>query len=185
MKTKDMTYVALFTAVMGALGLVPPIFLSFTPVPITLQTMGVMLAGGILGARLGALSQFIFLCLVAVGIPLLSGGRGGMSVFFSPSAGYLISYIFAAFFIGWTLSKLKTLTFTKVFITNVMFGILLVYAFGIPVQAMLLHIPFWKSLQLSLVYIPGDCIKAIIAAYLITKVRKVVTVTGRSNTASM
>jgi len=50
---------------------------------------------------------------------------------------------------------------------------------------MLLHIPFWKSLQLSLVYIPGDCIKAIIAAYLITKVRKVVTVTGRSNTASM
>nr|WP_323873730.1 biotin transporter BioY [Priestia megaterium] len=60
MKTKDMTYVALFTAIMGALGLVPPIFLSFTPVPITLQPMGVMLSGGILGARLGALSQFLF-----------------------------------------------------------------------------------------------------------------------------
>lgn len=45
MKTKDMTYVALFTAIMGALGLIPPIFLSFTPVPITLQPMGVMLSG--------------------------------------------------------------------------------------------------------------------------------------------
>ena len=47
MKVLDITYVALFAAIMGAMGLVPPIMLSFTPVPITLQTLGVLLAGDV------------------------------------------------------------------------------------------------------------------------------------------
>ena len=66
---------------MGVLGLIPPIALSITPVPITLQSLGVMLAGGLLGSRLGALSQLIFLLIVGVGAPLLAGGRGGLGVF--------------------------------------------------------------------------------------------------------
>lgn len=61
---------------MGVLGLIPPIALAITPVPITLQSLGVMLAGGLLGSRLGALSQLIFLLIVGVGAPLLAGGRG-------------------------------------------------------------------------------------------------------------
>ena len=66
---------------MGVLGLIPPIALSITPVPITLQSLGVMLAGGLLGSRLGALSQLVFLLIVGVGAPLLAGGRGGLGVF--------------------------------------------------------------------------------------------------------
>ena len=46
MKVRDITYISLFAAVMGALGLIPPITLSFTPVPITIQTIGVLLSGG-------------------------------------------------------------------------------------------------------------------------------------------
>jgi len=102
----------------------------------------------------------------------------------SPSAGYIIGYVFAAFFIGWTLSRLKNVTVAKAFAVNVLFGIGLVYVCGIPIQAMQLHIPFLKSLQLSFVYLPGDFIKAAVAAYLITKVRKAVAVPGRSKTAS-
>ena len=49
------------------------------PVPITLQTMGVMLAGSVLGARRGALAVLTFLALVAAGLPLLAGGRGGLA----------------------------------------------------------------------------------------------------------
>ena len=75
-------------------------FLTFTPVPITLQTIGVLLAGGILGARLGAISQIVFLLLVATGLPLLSGGRGGIGVFVGPSAGYLLSYPLTHFALG-------------------------------------------------------------------------------------
>lgn len=77
MNTKNLVFVALFSSIMGVLGLIPPIALAITPVPITLQSLGVMLAGGLLGSRLGALSQLIFLLIVGVGAPLLAGGRGG------------------------------------------------------------------------------------------------------------
>lgn len=60
---KNLVFVALFSSIMGVLGLIPPIALSITPVPITLQSLGVMLAGGLLGSRLGALSQLIFYLL--------------------------------------------------------------------------------------------------------------------------
>ena len=85
MKIQKLAYVSLFAAIMGVLGLMPAIPLGFTPVPITLQTLGVMLAGSVLGARFGpkyaASSQLLFLLLVATGLPLLSGGRGGLGVF--------------------------------------------------------------------------------------------------------
>ena len=53
MKIKNMLYAAMFAAIVAVLGLMPPIPLPFIPVPITLQTMGVMLAGSFLGKRLG------------------------------------------------------------------------------------------------------------------------------------
>ena len=172
MKLKEITYVSMFAAVMGALGLVPPIMLSFTPVPITLQTLGVLLAGGVLGARLGALSQVVFLLLVATGIPILSGGRGGTGVFVSPSAGYLLAYPITAFCIGYLLSRFRTLRLRNVLIINLTFGILLIYSIGIPVQAFMMNIPFLQTVKLSLVYIPGDILKAIIASYLVFRLRK-------------
>lgn len=172
MKVQEMTYIALFTAVMGALGLVPPIMLSFTPVPITLQTLGVLLSGGVLGARLGALSQIVFLLLVAAGIPLLSGGRGGIGVFVGPSAGYLLAYPITAFCIGYLLSRVHTLKLRTVLFTNLSVGIFLIYLIGIPVQAFVMNIPLLQAIKLSVVYIPGDVLKAILASYLVYKLRK-------------
>jgi biotin transport system substrate-specific component len=172
MKIKEITYVALFAAVMGALGLVPPIMLSFTPVPITLQTLGVLLAGGILGARLGAWSMTVFLLIVATGMPLLSGGRGGVGVFVGPSAGYLLSYPLVAFCVGYMLSRFKTLTFKHILFTNLTIGIFLIYLFGIPVQAFIMNIPLFEAIKVSLVYIPGDVMKAILASVLVYRLRK-------------
>ena len=172
MKVKEMTFVALFAAVMGALGLVPPIMLSFTPVPITLQTLGVLLAGGILGARLGGISMALFLLLVAAGAPLLSGGRGGIGVFFGPSAGYLIAYPITAFFIGYLLSRFTTLKLMKILLLNLTAGIFLIYLFGIPVQAFMMNIPLADAIKLSLVYIPGDVLKATLASFLVYRLLK-------------
>ncbi|KAB7705974.1 biotin transporter BioY [Bacillus aerolatus] len=172
MKTKDITYVALFAAVMGALGMIPPIPLSFTPVPITLQTLGVVLAGGILGARLGFLSQMTFLLLVAAGLPLLSGGRGGIGVFVGPSAGYLFSYPIAAALLGFILSRFRTLTLKKVLFVNLTAGVFTLYLFGIPVQAFIMDLPLVHTIKISLIYIPGDLIKATVASYLVYKLRK-------------
>lgn len=172
MKIKEMTYVALFAAIMGALGFVPPIMLSFTPVPITLQTIGVLLAGGILGARLGGLSITLFLLLVATGLPLLSGGRGGIGVFVGPSAGYLIAYPITAFVIGYLVSRLRTVNLGKILLVNLTIGILLIYLFGIPIQAFIMDIPVTEAIKLSLVYIPGDVIKAVLASLVVYRLRK-------------
>jgi biotin transport system substrate-specific component len=172
MKIKEITFVAVFAGVMGALGVVPPIMLSFTPVPITLQTLGVLLAGGVLGARLGAMSQTIFLLLLAAGMPLLSGGRGGLSVFVGPSVGYIISWPITAFCIGYLLSRFQTLKIQHILFINLTVGILLIYLIGIPVQAFIMDIPLLKAVQLSLIYIPGDVLKAILASILVYRLRK-------------
>lgn len=81
-----MVFAALFAALIGVLGMIPPIPLGFIPVPITAQTLGVMLAGGFLGKKTGSLSLILFIVLVALGLPLLSGGRGGLSALVGPSA---------------------------------------------------------------------------------------------------
>jgi biotin transport system substrate-specific component len=172
MKLKEITFVAVFAAVMGALGIVPPINLSFTPVPITLQTLGVLLAGGVLGARLGAMSQTVFLLLVAVGVPLLSGGRGGLSVFVGPSVGYLISWPITAFVIGYLLSRIENLKLHHVLFINLTVGILLIYLIGIPVQALIMHISVLNAVKVSLVYLPGDVLKAVLASILVYRLRK-------------
>lgn len=172
MKIKEITFVAVFAAVMGALGIVPSIILPFTPVPITLQTLGVILAGGVLGARLGAMSQIIFLLIVAAGMPLLSGGRGGLNVFVGPSAGYLISWPITAFCIGCLLSKLKASKLRSILLINLTVGIFLIYLIGIPVQAFMMNIPILEAVKLSLVYIPGDVLKATLASILVYRLRK-------------
>jgi biotin transport system substrate-specific component len=100
MKSRDLAYIALFAAIVAALGLLPPVPVPGIPVPITAQTLGVMLAGSVLGARRGGLALLVFLAVVAVGLPVLSGGRGGLGVFVGPSAGFLYSWPLAAFVIG-------------------------------------------------------------------------------------
>src|SRR5690606_8406265 len=85
--------------------LIPPVMLSFIPVPIHAQSLGVLLAGVVLGARGGMLSVLLLIALVAIGLPVLSGGRGGLAVFLSPTAGYLIGFLPAAFVTGWISDK--------------------------------------------------------------------------------
>ncbi|WP_295044301.1 biotin transporter BioY, partial [uncultured Paracoccus sp.] len=68
---RKMTMVALFAALIAALGLIPSLNLFFG-VPITAQSMGVMLAGAVLGARRGALAVLLLMALVALGLPLLA-----------------------------------------------------------------------------------------------------------------
>jgi biotin transport system substrate-specific component len=76
--------------------------LSWTPVPITGQTFGVLLVGVLLGARRGALALGLYLLEGAAGLPVFQPlGIPGITRFFGPTAGYLISYPFAAFVTGW------------------------------------------------------------------------------------
>ena len=97
-KTKELTMIALFPALMGATaGISIPLF---NLPPITLQTFFVFLAGLILGPKKGAISMIVYLVIGAIGIPVFSGYRGGLEVLTGFSGGFLIGFVFAAFFAG-------------------------------------------------------------------------------------
>jgi len=73
-------------------------------VPITMQTFAVLLAGALLGAKRGALSQVTYLLLGLAGVPWFARG-GGIVYILSPTLGYIIGFVFAAFFVGWLCEK--------------------------------------------------------------------------------
>ena len=74
---------------------------SFSTVPISGQTFGVLLIGAVYGSRLGAATLIAYLAEGAIGMPVLAGGLGGISAIATPSGGYLFGFIIAAFIVGW------------------------------------------------------------------------------------
>jgi biotin transport system substrate-specific component len=174
---RSLTHIALFAALIAVLGLVPQITLA-VGVPITAQSLGIMLCGTVLGARRGALAVVLFLVLVAAGLPLLSGGRGGLGVFAGPSAGFLVGFPVAAFVCGLIVERWRIAIGPAALVGAVTGGIAVLYAFGIPVmaarltEAQIAGMPLNPTLSLPLalaaLYLPGDLIKAVLAA-LITR----------------
>ncbi|WP_028592616.1 biotin transporter BioY [Paenibacillus massiliensis] len=172
MSTKEMVYAALFAAFIGVLGMIPPIPLGFIPVPITAQTLGVMLAGCFLGKRMALFSLILFLVLVAIGLPILPGGRGGISALIGPSIGFIISWPIAAFCIGFATEKVwPKLTTWKLVLINFAFGIILVSLIGAPVMAIITNTSIWAGIVGAAAYIPGDIIKAVIAAVIAVRIK--------------
>ena len=167
MNTKFLVYTALMTAIIAIMGFVPAIPLPFFPVPIVLQNVGIFLAGILLGRKYGALSVIVFLLLVLLGAPLLSGGRGGYGVFFGPSAGFLIMYPVVAFLIGWARDRqFDQLDFKLIFLILLLVGVILLDVVGAIVMGLIIHMPIPKALWLSLSFVPGDLIKAIVATLI-------------------
>lgn len=89
--------VVLFAA-LTALG--AQISLPMIPVPMTLQSLAVVLAGGLLGPRRGIAAMALYLASAAVGLPVLSDGRGGLEALTGPTAGYLAGFVLAAGAVG-------------------------------------------------------------------------------------
>lgn len=91
--TKDLVLIALFCALTIVLGLIPPIPMPGVPVPVTLQTFGVMLAGLILGPKRAGLVLLLYVGIAMIGIPVLPGGRAGLAVLAGPTGGFLLGMI--------------------------------------------------------------------------------------------
>lgn len=164
----DMARVAVFVALIAALGL-PGSFSVFGAVPITAQSFGIMLAGAVLGPRLGPLAVVVLLALVAVGLPLLAGGRGGIGVFVAPSAGYLAGWVAGALVTGLIVhSSARKPASWRTAVGTVVGGIILVYAFGVPVQSLITRLSLGETALTSLVFLPGDLVKATLATLTVT-----------------
>jgi biotin transport system substrate-specific component len=162
--SRDAAQVALGAGLVAALGLPGQIAVLGNQVPITLQTLGVMLVGSLLGARKGAVSMLLFLGLVAAGLPLLAGGRGGLGVFAAPSAGYLLAWPLAAWVIGRIVAAGRGgYRWPRGLTANLVGGVAVVYALGIPVQAWRTGLPLAETSVLAMGFVPGDIVKAVLA----------------------
>jgi biotin transport system substrate-specific component len=154
--SRDLALIATFTGVVAALGLVPAFLPPGFTVPITAQSLGVILAGAVIGARRGALSVVLLLVLVAVGLPLLAGPRGGLGVFGWPVAAYVVGWLTerggATYRVSWGL------------VANVIGGIVVLYAFGIAGVAAVAGVSVQAALVATWVYLPGDAVKVVVAA---------------------
>lgn len=163
---RSLTLIALFAALIAALALVPKLTLSFG-VPITAQSMGVMLCGTVLGAKRGGLAALLFVALVALGLPLLAGGRGGLGVFAAPSVGFIVGFPFAAFVTGLAMRQFRTLPVGwAAGVASVLGGVVVLYGFGIAGMMMKLEKDLLEAAGLVLVFIPGDLIKAVLAGFI-------------------
>ena len=173
--SRSLSYIALFAALMAVFGLIPKIDLPFG-VPITLQSLGVMLAGCLLGPRRGFFAIALFLLAVALGLPLLPGGRGGLGVFVAPASGFLFGWMFGAFACGLLMRRMAGARggalLAAAFVSSLVGGILVVYAFGIVGLSWIAHMSLSQAALAMLVFIPGDLIKCGICAMLVQTVMR-------------
>lgn len=170
---RNIAQIALFTAMIATLGLVPQIILAFG-VPITAQSLGVMLAGAVLGARRGAAAVGLFLLLVALGLPLLAGGRGGLGVFVSPTAGFALGFPVAAFATGFFVEHARLRSAGLAAALGAVFGgIMVLYILGAAGLAIVLDKTLAEAVTLVAAFLPGDLLKAGIAGMLVQALAQV------------
>lgn len=163
---RSIALIAIFAALIAALGLMPNLMLA-TGVPITAQSLGVMLCGTVLGARRGGLAVLLFVGLVALGLPLLAGGRGGLGVFASPTVGFIVGFPIAAFTTGFVMEQMRRQSVgLAAVVSAAVGGILVLYLFGITGFMFILDKGLGESLIVLGAYIPGDIIKVILAGFI-------------------
>jgi biotin transport system substrate-specific component len=163
-----MVFAAMFASMM-AVGAYIKIPVPVSPVPITLQTLFILLAGAMLGARWGTISVIVYLLLGIAGLPVFSGGSSGLGMFFGPTGGYLLGFVFGAFVIGLLCDRYGK---DKVHF-NILFmlaGIFIIYSLGIFQLMNIASLSFPEAVVLGLVpYIPGDILKVLASSIIASR----------------
>ena len=176
MSTRRLVVIPLLTALTSVLAYVT-IPLPFSPVPITGQTFGVMLAGSLLRKGDGAVSILLLLMLGFIGLPVFSGGLSGPGVLIGPTGGYLWAMPLSAFLTGWfleaRLARSGRLNFGTYFLAHILFGIIGIYLIGVPWLAWQQHLPLQAAVMVgALPFLPGDLLKAAAAALVAVRLHR-------------
>lgn len=178
--TRDLILVAIFAA-LTAIGAFIKIPIPY--VPFTLQYLFCALAGVILGSRLGALSQIVYVSIGLLGVPVFTEG-GGFSYIFKPTFGYLIGFIIAAYVIGKIRESVKELTFIKA-IFMLLSGLFFIYLFGVIYLYISYNLYLGKSISFYFAFfygfvvcIGGDLVLTVFAAYISIKILPILRKSG-------
>ena len=174
----EMTRTALFTALICIASFILKIGGEIV-VPFSILPFMVLLVGGVLGARLGALSVFLYVLIGFLGVPVFAQSPfGGLTYFFNPTCGFLFGFIGAAFTVGWLVEKIPFDNLGK-FILAMLAGIVVIYLIGIPylygIIRFYLGRPFtlWGAIKVGLLpFILLDLLKGILAGIIAQNVVK-------------
>ncbi|RIV24722.1 biotin transporter BioY [Alicyclobacillaceae bacterium I2511] len=172
---KGIVFSALFAALMVVLGYFQ-ISLPFTPVPIILGNLAVMLAGALLGPVYGFFSVALVVLLSVLGLPLIQG-HSGLGLLLGASGGFVWGWPIAALLTGWAVSRVKgysLLSWLAIFVSIEVFGALFDYLPAIPQLMAVAHLSFAKAMvEGCYPFLLGDTLKALVASLVVWPVRRV------------
>lgn len=138
------------------------------PVPITGQTLAVLLVGSFLGALRGAVSLTLYAILGIVGLPVFSDANSGLTAIMGPTGGYIVGFIFAAAFTGWIAQRSWDRKIWRA-ILAFLGGTVVTFAFGLPWLAFVLNLDVQQTLVSGLYpFIVGGAVKALLAAGIVS-----------------
>ena len=175
MKTKGVIYCGLFTALIavGAFIKIP-----IPVVPFTLQYLFTMLAGLLLGSRLGTLSVLSYMLLGLAGLPIFSEG-GGLWYVFKPSFGYIIGFAMGTFVTGWIAEHMEKKTVARYLLANLA-GLFFVYAIGMIYYYIICNFVIDTPIAVGPLFlyclvlaVPGDIALSFLGAVVAKRVRPV------------
>lgn len=173
--TGGLARIAVLAALMAVLGAVPPIPVAGIPAPIVAQNIAVMLAGIILGPWRGVAAMVLFNALVALGLPLLSGFRGGLGVMVGPTAGFIHGWIPAAFVVGlifWAMTGRARpgigagRVAVAAAVAGIVGGMAVLYAFGALGFILVAGTAPAAAFAMLPAFVPGDLVKVAVATIL-------------------
>ncbi|WP_449537421.1 biotin transporter BioY [Ferdinandcohnia sp. Marseille-Q9671] len=145
----DITYIGMFAALMAIGANITSFapFLQVAGVPLTMQTFFAVLAGLLLGSRLGAISMIVYMLIGIAGAPVFSGFEAGFGVILRSTGGFILSFIAVAFFAGKVVEKSKAVPTLKTFMIAAFIGLFMNYFIG--TNYMYLALNFWLEVDMS------------------------------------
>lgn len=175
LSTREMVLIPIFSALI-AIG--AQLSIPIGPVPISLQSLFLMIGAYYLSPNSTFISGIIYLILGLIGIPVFAGGMGGIGSILRPSFGFLIAMPIAGFVMSKLMKGYNT-SFTQ-YIGIYALGSFILYLIGLPYMAMILNLYLNKGMGMysilkagMLIFLPGDIIKSIVATMISLQLDKI------------
>ena len=172
--TRKLTLTALLTTMLCISSFIQ---IPFYPVPITLQTLFVLLFGLTLPPKYCALGIASYIILGLMGLPVFAGGVGGLERIFSPSFGFIIAFLISSVTISFLRKKYTSNSLKTTFALS-MLATIIIYLIGLPYMYFIINLylknpmNFMTALRVGMIlFIPGDIVKAIIATVFCEKIK--------------
>jgi biotin transport system substrate-specific component len=165
MSVEKMRSIVLCSLMAGLMAAGAFIYIPIGPVPIVLTNLFVLLSGLLLGARWGAAGAVLYLLVGAIGLPVFSGGKGGLAHLFGPTGGYLFGFVLSAWLTGFISEGFRRSISGSVL--AVILGSLVIYGLGVPWLKAITHMTWNKAWVVGMVpFLPGDVLKSVTAVIL-------------------